>query len=424
MRSRLEGSVLCALAASLLLISGAARAGATETPIFTFPSGSGGVASDGADADGDFLVSGGLFYGVALTGGKAQIGCSTGCGTAFSVSPAGTFSLLHVFGAKSGDGLLPAAGLTQDRKLLYGVTQFGGNVNCGAGSGNGCGTVFSMTTAGKAKIVYAFNGEEDGGHDGIEPSSPLLAIGGTLYGVTATGGSGCGTAGCGTVFSITPGGTETVLYTFKGGDDGANPSGHLIQDGKLIYGETLSGGGSGCNGAGCGTVFSITTAGVENVVYAFQGGKDGETPERGLVQDGKTLYGTTFNGGGNGCTGHIGCGTVFSLTTKGKEKVLHSFVGTDGAHPRAGLLDVSGTLYGSTEFGGILTSCNNTGCGSVYSIAPGGTGFATLYDFQGGTDGCFPSGLLTDVAGVFYGATTQCGNSSANAGTIYKLTLP
>lgn len=417
-----DGNLRVAVVALFLVCGAGAAQAATEMPIFTFPSGSGGVAADGAEADGDFLVSGGLFYGVALIGGKSALGCSTGCGTAFSISPGGTFDLLHVFGAKGQDGLLPAAGLTQDKKLFYGVTEFGGNVNCGSGSGNGCGTVFSMTAAGKEKIIYAFNGEEDGGADGVEPSSPLLDIGGTLYGVTAEGGTGCSTNGCGTFFSITPDGTETVLYTFKGGDDGANPSGHLIQVGKLIYGETLVGGGSGCSGQGCGTVFSITTAGVEKVVYAFQGGKDGETPERGLVQVGKTLYGTTFNGGGSGCTNHIGCGTVFSLTAKGKEKVIHSFAGTDGAHPRAGLLDVSGTLYGTTQFGGIVSDCNDTGCGSVYSITPDGATFATLYNFQGGTDGCFPAGLLSDVSGVFYGATTQCGNASANAGTIFKLT--
>jgi uncharacterized repeat protein (TIGR03803 family) len=425
MRSRLGDLKLRIAAASLFLVcgAGAASAAVTETPIFTFPAGSGGVAADGAEADGDFVVSGGLFYGVALIGGKSALGCSTGCGTAFSVSPGGTFDLLHVFGAKKNDGLEPAAGLVQDGKLFYGATVFGGNVNCGSGSGNGCGTVFSMNSNGAVKILYKFNGEEDGGTDGNEPSSPLLVVGDTLFGVTGEGGMGCGTDGCGTVFSITPDGTETVLYTFKGGDDGANPSGHLIQVGNLIYGETLTGGGSGCNGEGCGTVFSITTTGAEKTVYAFQGGKDGETPDRGLVAVGKTLYGTTFYGGGSGCTSHLGCGTVFSLSTKGKEKVLHSFVGTDGAHPRAGLLNVGGTLYGSAEFGGILSNCNNDGCGSIYSIAPSGSGFATVYNFKGGTDGCFPTGLLTDVAGVFYGSTAQCGNSSANAGTIYKLTL-
>ncbi len=396
--------------------------GVTEAPIFTFPSGSGGIAPDGAQSDGDFVVSGGLFYGVALEGGKSALGCSSGCGTAFSVSPAGTFELLHVFGAKGDDGLMPSAGMTLYKKAFYGVTEFGGNANCGSGDGAGCGTVFSMTSKGKVKVIYAFNGEENEGTDGVEPSSPLLEIAGTFYGVTATGGMGCDTAGCGTFFSITPDGKEKVLYAFKGGFDGANPSGHLIQVGNLIYGETLTGGNSNCNGEGCGTVFSITTGGQENVVYAFQGGKDGETPNRGLLAVGKTLYGTTFYGGGTGCSAKIGCGTIFSLSTKGKEKVLHAFAATDGAHPRAGLLDVSGTLYGTTEFGGIISNCNNTGCGSVYTIAPDGSSFTTLYTFQGGTDGCFPTGLLTDLAGAFYGSTTQCGDANANAGTVFKLT--
>ncbi len=425
MRFTLGGLKLAASAITVVCVASAvtAQAAVTEAPIFTFPSGAGGIAADGAEADGDFVVSGGLFYGIALEGGKSALGCSSGCGTAFSVSPGGTFNLLHVFGAKGKDGLMPSAGMILDKKTFYGVTEFGGNVNCGAGSGNGCGTVFSMTAGGKEKVIYAFNGEENDGTDGIEPSSPLLDVDGTLYGVTAPGGSGCDTAGCGTFFSIAPDGTEKVLYTFKGGFDGANPSGHLIQVGKLIYGETLTGGGSGCNGEGCGTVFSISTNGAENVVYGFQGGKDGETPNRGLLQVGKVMYGTTFNGGGSGCTGNIGCGTIFSLTTKGKETVLHSFVGTDGAHPRAGLLNASGTLYSTTEFGGLLSSCNKTGCGSVYSIQPDGSRFATIYNFAGGTDGCFPTGLLTNLSGAFYGSTAQCGDASANAGTIFKLTV-
>jgi uncharacterized repeat protein (TIGR03803 family) len=95
-------------------------------------------------------------------------------------------------------------------------------VNCVGTTGGGCGAVFSLNAKGALKVIYAF----EGGADGNEPTSPLLEIGGVFYGVTAKGGTGCAGAGCGTVFSVTPDGVETVLYRFPGGSDGANPSGH------------------------------------------------------------------------------------------------------------------------------------------------------------------------------------------------------
>jgi uncharacterized repeat protein (TIGR03803 family) len=84
----------------------------------------------------------------------------------------------------------------------------------------------------------------------------LLNVGGTLYGTTSLGGGGAN--GQGTVFSITPAGAETVVYAFRGGSDGSEALGDLIRVKDKLYGTTASGGGSGCKGGGCGTVFSIT----------------------------------------------------------------------------------------------------------------------------------------------------------------------
>ena len=73
----------------------------------------------------------------------------------------------------------------------------------------------------------------------------------------------------------------------------------------------------------------------------------GKHPLAGLIDVNGTLYGTTNAGGG------FGDGTVFSITADGKEKILHRFRGgSDGAHPNADLINVNGTLYGTTEFGG------------------------------------------------------------------------
>ena len=86
-------------------------------------------------------------------------------------------------------------------------------------------------------------------------------------------------------------GALTSLYSFTGGNDGANPRDALVQgsDGNF-YGTTY---GGGTNGAG--TVFKISTNGALTSLYSFTGGSDGANPTAGLVQgsDG-SLYGTDF----------------------------------------------------------------------------------------------------------------------------------
>jgi uncharacterized repeat protein (TIGR03803 family) len=110
-----------------------------------------------------------------------------------------------------------------------------------------------------------------------------------------------------------------------------------------------------------GTVFSITPSGTENVVYSFAGGSDGLLPRSDLINMKGTLYGTTEAGGSGG----FGNGTVFSVTLSGAENVLYTFTGEpDGAEPLSGLVSVNGTLYGTTYQGG---TSNN---GTVFSITP------------------------------------------------------
>jgi uncharacterized repeat protein (TIGR03803 family) len=112
---------------------------------------------------------------------------------------------------------------------------------------------------------------------------------------------------------VTTAGAENTLHLFNGGDDGANPYAGLIDVKGTLYGATFSGGGSGCNGQGCGTVYSVTTAGAESVIYAFQGGKDGQGPEAALLDVKGALYGTTLDGGRAHCFAGGGCGTVFTV---------------------------------------------------------------------------------------------------------------
>jgi len=189
--------------------------------------------------------------------------------------------------------------------------------------------------------VYGFLGGNGGG----DPFGWLVERNGVLYGITQSGG----TSNLGTVFSLSPGSprgpytTETVLYSFTGGSDGASPNaGVVIGPDGILYGETFSGGA-----AGYGIVFSLTppaTPGgtwTETVLHTFRGG-DGAGPLGALAIGGPeghpVLYGTTYRGGSSSC--HQGCGTVFSLTppaAPGKEwteTVLHKFLGgAEGEYP-------------------------------------------------------------------------------------------
>jgi uncharacterized repeat protein (TIGR03803 family) len=116
----------------------------------------------------------------------------------------------------------------------------------------------------------------------------------------------------------------------------------LIDVNGTLYGTTMNGGGSNL-----GAVFTITTSGHESVLYAFQKGSDGANPEASLTDVNGMLYGTTTSGGAY-CR-DINCGTVYSITTSGAEQVLHSFgANGDGVHPGSGLTEVNGTLYGTT----------------------------------------------------------------------------
>jgi len=350
-------------------------------------------------------------------------GCGGGSGTALSpsgvtterVRPGATETVLHSFGA-SGDGSYPYAPLIDVKGTLYGTTRDGG--------AKGGGTVFAIGLAGET-VLHSFAG---GSADGRNPAAGLINIKGTLYGVTENGGgSGCSYGeGCGTFFSITPSGTETVLYTFKGGSgDGGNPAGTLIDVKGTLYGTTIYGGSGSCSyygSSGCGTVFAITPLGMENLVHSFKGGsKDGEFPYSALVDVKGTLYGTTWRGGGVGCQLGYGCGSVFSVTPSGKEQLLHGFGSAgDGTYPYSGLVKVKGMLYGTTFYGG-TTSCSDFGCGTVYSISTSGTE-SVIHSFCGSGDGVDPEASLINVKGTLYGTTEDGFYGSSPGGTIFSIT--
>ena len=297
--------------------------------------------------------SGGNVYGTTQNGDFTW-------GTVYQVN-ATTYETLHAFNHT--DGSAPASDLLRDAVgNLYGTAPSGGDLNSGV--------AFEISSAGEFNVLHRFSG----GLDGSFPSGGLVMDAqGNLYGTTGGGGgSGClGQLGCGTVYKIDTSGQETVLYSFAGGTDGSAPNGDLLLDKSgNLYGTTAGGGGSGCQGNGCGTVFKVDKNGVETVLYRFKGGNDAANPGAGLVTDGAgNLYGTTVRGGAKDF------GTVFGLRPNGKEVILHRFTGgTDGANPVAKLLrDSHGTLYGTTRSGGNV-QCPYAiefvpGCGVVFSIS-------------------------------------------------------
>ena len=305
--------------------------------------------------------------------------------------------------------------LTSVGKVFYGVAEEGGDPTCN------CGYVFSMTEQGAVTDLYNFTG----GNDGASPTASLINVGGTLYGTTFAGGSGnCSPigfpAGCGTVFSITPDGSYTQLYAFKGtSQDGAQPGGPLTSVNGLLFGTTTAGGT-----ANNGTLFSLAADGTETVLHAFTAKKDGNSPGSGLLLLGTTFYGTTYYGGPGGS------GVAFSIGTDGKnEKVLHAFSddGTDGQYPVGALIEVNGLLYGVTFSGGQYSQ------GTMYSLTTSGQE-TIVYAFKGintqddTDDAASPNSTLVYLNGSFYGTSQNGGKASRkqcfedSCGTIFEVT--
>jgi len=291
------------------------------------------------------------------------------------------------------------------------------------------GCVTGAWAAGTEQVLHAFTGP-----DGFEPWGLVFDKAGNLYGPTNSGGTGigCPPNTCGTVFELSPNSdgtwTETVLYDFAGGIEGAYPNSSLIFDPKgNLYGVTAQGGDLSCNkGAGCGTVFQLIPSSggswTKTILYSFAGGDDGAGPFGTLTFDtAGNLYDVTGGGGTHGF------GTVFKLTPKSgggwQESVLHSFAGgNDGFEPAGGVVfDKAGNLYGVTVAGG-SGACGGGGCGTVYMLRPGKKGWkeTVLHRFAGQKDGMEPIAAPILDKGSLVGTVYQGGRFGS--GTVYELT--
>jgi uncharacterized repeat protein (TIGR03803 family) len=315
----------------------------TKTILHCFAGG-----SEGGDLrSGVIFDPSGNLYGTTIYGGDTSCESTDGgCGTVFELSPSASGwdeTVLYAFNNNS-PGFWPVAGVTFDKfGNLYGTST----------GGTGTGTVFELAPnsgGGWTETTISHFGLGQNPLAGVivDPQRNVygtLSIPGVVFELIpstsgwteATIGHGSNfyagltfdrrgnlystingaPFGYGSVFELVHSATgwkEEILYTFKGGNDGASPGfGSLIFDkAGNLYGTTASGGSSGN-----GTVFKLTPnsngSWSESVVYSFHGGRDGAWPQAGLVFDGHgDFYGTTYYGGGGGCSG--GCGTVFEIT--------------------------------------------------------------------------------------------------------------
>ncbi len=215
-------------------------------------------------ADGSYPLGGlvqaadGNFYGTTQSGGTSS-NCSGGCGTIFEITSAGVLTVLHSF--DSNDGAYPNWLVQASDGNFYGTNSSGGLNNACSG---GCGTAFSITPAGTLTTLYNFCSQPNCA-DGYGPNAGLVqATDGNFYGTTwwggANGNSICA-VGCGTVFRLTSAGTLTTLYNFcsqANCTDGARPEGLVQGTNGTLYGTTGRGGSLVNCTNGCGTVYSLS----------------------------------------------------------------------------------------------------------------------------------------------------------------------
>jgi uncharacterized repeat protein (TIGR03803 family) len=356
-----------------------------------------------------------------------------GNGTVFKLTPpsstGGIWSetLLHSFDASGNGGCAPVAGVIADASgALYGTT---------AGGGAGEGTVFMLTppsTAGGPStptVLHTFSGTD--GPSPVNPIGLMFDSSGALNGTTVSGSSQNG----GTVFNMPPLNPSAfaTLYSFTPllpdwTGDGNQPSSGLIADASgALYGTTANGGQSGG-----GAIFKLTPPSVprgawtETLPYSFTGGNDGQAPMGNLLHRfgaSGALFGTAFIGG------QYGVGTVFQLTPPSApgagwhEIPIYSFTGgSDGMFPQGGLIaDASGALYGTTVNGGDPVA----NAGVIFKLTPpstasGSWNLTVLHTF--GADGAYSSALVSDASGALYGTSPYGGVNGT--GSVFKLTTP
>lgn len=351
------------------------------TTLYNFCSLSG--CTDGSNPMGGLTLGfDGNYYGTTQGGGTG------GAGTVFQLTPQGVLHTLYTFTNKSDDSAPDYTVLLGQDGNLYGVSEEQYNGQNGA--------FFKITPSGKFTVLYDF----DFTH-GSSPNLPTQGTDGNFYGTTSFGGS----SNVGVVYKLTAAGAITTLHIFTGygNGDGSYPVGILVQgtDGNF-YGTTKEGGAHNQ-----GTVFKISPTGTYTLLYSFNYNAqtfDGQLPVTGLTlgTDGN-FYGTTFEGGKNGNTG-----TIFQITPAGQEKILYNFCSqtgcSDGLGPEGPLVQhTNGKFYGTT-------TGNSIGGGVFYSLDMGLKPFVNPLNWEG-----LVTNTIEILGQGFSGATQVSFNGTAAA---------
>jgi uncharacterized repeat protein (TIGR03803 family) len=376
------------------------------------------TGSEGSMPYAGVSTRGGALYGTALFGGVGN--GSTGTVYEITHLESNWITMPITFFANGG-AQSSARVLFGPDGHLYGTTDLGGSHNAGI--------VFQLTpplsickTAScpwKETVLHEFQGGADGANPG--PGDLAWDHQGNIYGTTPRGGTG-GLGDLGTVYQLQPSGNgwqETVIYDFSG-PDGQNPySGVMVDNNGNLFGTTARGGLYGF-----GTVFELKyvpgVSWTETTIYNFQNGSDGASPAGGLVSDSSgNLYGTTAYGG------ESLSGTAFELSFAGdawKFTKLYTFTSGGAYHkgcgPRTTLtMDVAGNLYGTTLCGGTYAA------GSVFKLThtENGWTYALLREFVGFADGKWSySNVTIDADGTLYGTTSEGG--AQGLGVVWMIT--
>lgn len=339
------------------------------------------------------LGSDGNFYGVTPGGG------ANGSGTAFKMTPSGTFTTLRSFSTSTGS--VPSGGLVEGPDgNFYGGTTGGGS--------SGAGTLYRITSTGTHAVVVNFNGSSAPFGYGLN-GQMVVGGDGALYGASR---SNTISPNLGTIFRLTTAGDFSTLARFTGTTGavlGENPMGGLVSHPNgYLYGVTSLG---GLNNQG--TVFKISQEGEFTSLVSFTAAPVFSTLKQ--AANGK-FYGTTLGGGGAS-----GAGTAFAMPPGGAPEFLAKLgpnTGTTAWNSRGGFIQgADGDLYATADRGGSGTATT----GSVFKLTTAGalSTVATFTGTSGNFLGQYPqAALITGHDGLFWGTTSAGGGGT---GTVFKV---